>query len=156
MNHRLIPILLLLLFTSCGSQEICDDDSQSIFVARFRTLVDGEITDTIVPGISVHGTREGTSFYLLYDSVATGGIAVPLDPSYDRTEFVISTASKTDTLILLHSSEAYLISSNCGFASRFTIEEFTHTGNLIVDMELIKASVDAEYESNEEHIWIYF
>jgi hypothetical protein len=156
MNHRLIPFLFFITLAACSPQDICDDDSQSILVARFRTLVGGKITDTIVPGISIYGIREGKSDSLLYNSVAVGRVELPLDPSSDQSGFVISTAEKTDTLILVHSSEAYLISYKCGFASRFTLEEFTSTGGMILDIELIEATVDAELESNEEHLWIYF
>ncbi|MFH0756291.1 MAG: DUF6452 family protein [Bacteroidota bacterium] len=156
MNHRLIPFLFCITLAACSPQDICDDDSQSILVARFRTLVGGKITDTIVPGISILGIREGKSDSLLYNSVSVGRAELPLDPSNNQSVFVIRTAEKNDTLFVMHSSEAYLISYNCGFAARFTLEDFTSTGRMILNIELIEAIVDAELESNEEHLWIYF
>jgi len=156
MNSRRLPIILMLAFASCDTQDICDEDSQSILVARFRTTVTWEITDTLVPGISVYGIREGKPDSLLYDSATVSKIELPLDPSHDQSRFVMSTEEKADTLILQHSSEAYLISYNCGFAARFVLEEFNHSGGMIVDIELINPSVDAEMETDEEHLWIYY
>ena len=156
MNSRLFPILLMLAFASCDTQEVCDEDSQSILVARFRTTETGEIKDTLVPGISVYGIREGKTDSLLYDSATVSKIELPLDPSDEQSRFVLSAEEKTDTLILKHTSEAYLISYLCGFAARFVLEEPNHTGGMIVDMELISPSVDAEMETDEEHLWIYF
>ena len=156
MKNRLLPFILLLVFGSCTTQDVCDDDNQSILVARFRTMDSGEITDTIVPGISIYGIREGLTDSLLYDSSTVGRIELPLDPGHDQSRFVMSTVEKRDTLILVHSSEAYLISYNCGFAARFTLVDYTNTGNMILDFELISSTIDAELESDEEHLWIYY
>jgi hypothetical protein len=156
MKSGLILLFILMLVASCTTQDICDNDSQSILVARFRTLVDNQIRDTLISGFSIHGIREGWVDRPLYDSVSTGKITIPLDPNHDLSRFVLSAGDKKDTLVIFHSSEAYLISYNCGFAARFTLEEFSYGGALIRDLELIKAEVDAELETNEEHIWIYF
>jgi hypothetical protein len=155
-NRILIPIWFVLVLASCGTQDVCDQESQSILVARFRTLEDGQISDTILQGISVFGIRSGESMGLLYDSVNAGKIGLPLDPAGDFSRFVLFSGEHRDTLVLSHSSEAYLISYNCGFAARFKLEGFSHSGDMIVDMELISASVDAELENDEEHLWIYF
>ncbi|MCK4746989.1 MAG: hypothetical protein KAT15_08140, partial [Bacteroidales bacterium] len=124
--------------------------------ARFKSTATGGITDTIVPGISIYGIREGKPDSLLYDSSSVARVELPLDPTNDQSRFVMTVAEETDTLVLIHSSEAYLISYSSGFASRFTLVDFTATGEMIVDTELISASIDAELESNEEHLWIYF
>ena len=156
MKSRRLPFILLIVIASCATQDVCDDDSQSILVARFKSTATGGITDTIVPGISIYGIREGKPDSLLYDSSSVARVELPLDPTNDQSRFVMTVAEETDTLVLIHSSEAYLISYSCGFASRFTLVDFTATGEMIVDTELISASIDAELESNEEHLWIYF
>jgi hypothetical protein len=156
MKLRFLPVVLILVIASCATQEVCDDESQSILVARFKTTKTGELRDTILPGISIYGIREGKSDSLLYNSSDVARIELPLDPGSDHSRFVLSTGEKTDTLLVMHHSEAYLISYNCGFAARFTLVGYGHAGGMIVDIEMIKASVDAELESNEEHLWIYF
>ncbi len=156
MKRRLIPLIFLLSILSCTTQDICDDDNQAILVARFKILESGEVTDTIVPGITIFGIREGRSDSLLYDSIEVARIELPLDPGHPSSRFVMSNGLEKDTLVLNHSSEAYLISYNCGFAARFTVDSFSYTGQVINDIEIISASVDAELEINEEHLWIYF
>ena len=58
--------------------------------------------------------------------------------------------------MIYHRSEAYLISYNCGFAARFTLETPEHRGNLITGLEVTGETVDAETETNEEHLHIFF
>ena len=153
------PFLLILLLAalfSCNTQDICDEENQSLLVARFRTTETGEIRDTLVTGVSIYGIREDQPDSLLYDSLTVSRIELPLDPNHDLSRFVVITGDKTDTLNLEHTSEAYLISYTCGFAARFTLVDFNGSGSLFTDMELVSASIDAENEIYEEHLWIYF
>ncbi|MEN8156856.1 MAG: DUF6452 family protein [Bacteroidota bacterium] len=156
MKTILIPVIMILLITSCGTQDICDDDSQSILVARLMTMQQGEKSDTTLQGFSVYGIREGSVDSLLYDSMNVSRIELPLDPSAGQSKFVMFTADKRDTLTLLHTSEAYLISYNCGFAARFTLEEPYSTREMITEIELVEALVDAELEIDETHLQIFF
>jgi hypothetical protein len=122
MKYMALPISLLLLFFSCATQEVCNDDNQSYLVATFRTKADGEERDTTVAGMSIYGIREGKPDSLLYDPISKSQVDLPLDPNSDTTSFVFSNATQQDTLVLTHSSEIYLISYDCGFASRFSLE----------------------------------
>jgi Family of unknown function (DUF6452) len=156
MKYLLFPLTLLLLIASCATLDICDDDSQSYLVARFKTMEDGSITDTIMGGMSIYGIREGKADSLLYDSISMSRVELPLDPNNDFTKFVLSNEFRNDTLVLTCPNEAYLISYSCGFAARFTLEQFTNSGSWVSDMELIEGQIDAELKTNEEHLWIYF
>jgi len=156
MKHLVLPLLLMLLVASCDTQEVCDDDSQSYLVARFKTITDGKITDTIMEGMTIYGIREGQSDSLLYDSITTTKLQLPLDPNHDISSFVMENEVEQDTLIFSHSSEVYLISYTCGFAARFRLEQYFSSGRWMQDMEIRQSEIDAELESNEEHLWIYF
>jgi hypothetical protein len=151
-----ISLLLLSAMLSCGTLDLCDDDNESILVARFKSLETGEATDTTLQGCSVFGIRNGLSDSLLYDSIGTARLELPLDPGQPTSRFVISNGDKTDTLSIHHKSEAYLISYNCGFAMVFTLDSLDFKRSLINSVEIISASIDAELETNEEHLWIYF
>ena len=155
-SHILLFLLALLVLQACGSQEICDEDSQSWLAARFRTLDDGEIVDTTLSFVSIWGIRDGEAGALIYSGVQANRILLPLDPSSPESCFVFTDTLKTDTLCIGHEMEAYLISENCGFAGRYTIQEVQSGGSMIKDVEIIAESVDAEYEIDEENIWIYF
>ena len=158
MNQKpfLYTVLLLLALSSCNTLNICDDDSQSYLACRFRTLEDGEIRDTTLEGLSIYGIREGSRFGLLYDSASPNKVWLPLDPLQGKTDFVFSAAGKTDTLRIIHQSEAYLISYDCGFAARFVLKNFQWGERLIKDVALQTADVDAERLLDEAHVWIYF
>jgi len=156
MKYHLGLLILLLFIASCATQDICDDDSQSYLVVRFKTLEEGNITDTIMGGMSIYGIREGKADSLLYDSLSVSVVELPLDPNNESSQFVLSNELRQDTLLLSYTSEAYLISYSCGFASRFTLEQFSNNGSWVSDMEMIEGEIDAELETNEEHLWIYF
>ena len=156
MKYQLGLLILLLFIASCATQDICDDDSQSYLVARFKTLEEDNINDTIMDGMSIYGIREGKADSLLYDSLSMSVVELPLDPNNESSMFVLSNEVRQDTLLLSYTSEAYLISYSCGFAARFTLEQFTNSGSWVSDMQMIEGEIDAELETNEEHLWIYF
>jgi hypothetical protein len=156
MKYMALPLSLLLLFTSCATQEFCDDDNQSYLIAQFRTKEDGEERDTIMGGMTIYGIREGKPDSLLYDSTSMSKAQLPLDPNNDITSFVFSNTIQKDTLVLTHSSEIYLISQDCGFASRFSLVEYTASGNWLKEIVLRNGEIDATLENDEEHLRIYF
>ena len=151
-----LPLSLLLLFASCATQEVCDDDNQSYLIAQFRTEEDGVERDTIMGGMTIYGIREGKPDSLLYDSISISKAQLPLDPNNDITSFVFSNAVEQDTLVLTHSSEIYLISYDCGFTSRFSLEEYTASGTWLKEIVLRNGEIDATLENDEEHLRIYF
>ena len=148
--------LSLFLLLSCAPNETCDDDSQSYMLARFRTLFDGEIRDTTLAEFTVYGIRPGQEDSLIYNAASLGAMEVPLNPNMGRSHFVISAGDVADTLVVEHRSEAYLISVDCGFASRFTLSSLEAGGALIKDLDLRENQVDAESLVEDAHIWIYF
>ena len=153
--------ILLLIFTAvllqaCGSQDICDEDNESLLVARFRTLADGNIVDTTLNVISIRGTRNGSDGLPFYSEVQAGRVILPLNPSFEESCFIFSDMDLTDTLCIEYNMEAYLISEKCGFAGRYTLRKVRWTGTMINNVEIIDESVDAEYVIDEEHLWIYF
>jgi hypothetical protein len=156
MKYMALPLSLLLLFFSCATQEVCDDDNQSYLVAQFRTEGDGEESDTIMGGMTIYGIRDGKPDSLLYDSTSMSKAQLPLDPNHDITSFVFSNTIQQDTLVLTHSSEIYLISQDCGFASRFSLVEYTASGNWLKEIKLRIGEIDATLEIDEEHLRIYF
>ena len=156
MKYMALPLSLLLLITSCATQEVCDDDNQAYLFAQFRTEGDGGERDTTMVGMTIYGIREGRPDSLLYDSTSMSKAQLPLDPNNDITSFVFSNAVEQDTLVLTHSSEIYLISYDCGFASRFSLVEYTASGNWLKEIVLRYGEIDATLETDEEHLRIYF
>ena len=146
----------LWLLVSCTTQDVCDGDNQSKLVARFKTMVSNNVSDTIVSGVTVFGIREGQTDSLLYDSSTTSEILLPLDPSHGFTRFVLHVNEHSDTLRFIHTNEFYLLSYTCGFAALFNLDSVRYSHQIIHDLEILNSVVDADLEENEEHCWIYF
>ncbi len=123
MKYVVLTLSLLLLITSCITQEVCDDDNQSYMVVRFKVQVDEDVMDTTMTGLSIYGIREGKVDSLIYNAQSANKLTLPLDPNNELSRFVFSNELEQDTLTLMHSSEVYLINYTCGFGSRFNLDE---------------------------------
>lgn len=155
MSYRILLFALFLLPGSCISVEICDESYDSELVARFKTVHEAEVVDSTVSALTLYGIREGLSDSLLYDSASVSGFEVPLDPHRDLSRFVLQINDRTDTLTIYHHQEIYMISYTCGFANLFTLDHLESSSGIIAGDTIISPMIDAEYEANEEHIWLY-
>jgi hypothetical protein len=152
------PTLLLyicILVTGCVSVEVCDENNDSEMVASFKTRHDGVPADTTVSAFIMYGIREGKPDSLLYNGVSASFFAVPLDPHYEYSRYVLSIDNQIDTLTIYQHHEIYMISYTCGFANLFTIEDIEYRNGIIKSDTIVKEMVDAVYEKNEVHIWLY-
>jgi hypothetical protein len=155
MNSRILFIFICIFIAGCVSVEVCDEEYVSELVARFKTEKDGEPADTTVNALTLYGIREGLSDSLLYDSASVSGFTVPLDPQHDFSSFVMQIDTLRDTLHVYYAHEIYLVSYACGFASLFTLDHLETVSGLILKDTIISTMIDAAYENNEEHIWLY-
>jgi hypothetical protein len=156
MKLRILLFMILLPVTGCVKVEVCNDDKDSLMVARFKTMKEDVPADTTVKVFSLYGIREGMPDSLIYDSLATTNtFEVPLDPHQDVSRFVMHIGDASDTLVVSHHREIYMVSYKCGFATLFTIDQIGYSTGMIKSYEIRKAMVDAETEKNEEHIWLY-
>ena len=156
MKIGLLPFFLLVLLVSCTTQEVCDEDTQSEMVVRFKTIESTIISDTIMSEVTIHGIREGQSDSLLYDSISGSRFVLPLDPNHEQSRFVLNMNEQNDTLVVTHRNQVYMVSYSCGFATLFNLENIDFYSLIIKDVEIIDPMVDAALEQNEEHIWIYY
>ncbi|MCD4710797.1 MAG: hypothetical protein K8R52_08130 [Bacteroidales bacterium] len=155
MKSRILLFIMSILITSCITIDDCDDNSDSELVARFKTVKEGVPTDSTVTDLTLFGVREGLSDSLLYNALSTSAFVVPLDPHHDFSRFVLQIGEQTDTLVLHHHHEIYLISYGCGFGNLFTLDDIEQSTGMIKHDTIINDMVYAEYEEDEEHIWLY-
>ncbi len=158
MTIRLLLFSVLFAMVSCLTQEVCDDNSQSELVARFKTEVSESVSDTIISGVSIYGIREGKPDSLLYNSSETSRVLLPLDPHHTYSRFVMKIDEISDTLTLVHSSGFYLVSYTCGYGAIHTLnpDSIEHGRKLFYDIKIINAVIDAATQQDEEHLWLYF
>ena len=156
MLSRILLFIIFILATGCISVEVCDKNYDSELVARFKTRHEGAPADTTVSALTLYGIREGLSDSLLYDSLPASGFVVPLDPHHDISRFVLQINGQADTLLISHDQEIYMISYTCGFASLFTLDDNIELSSGVIKSDtILNEMIDAEYEENEEHIWLY-
>ena len=158
MKSRLLLFSVVFTMVSCLTQEVCDDNSQSELVARFKTEVSETVSDTIISGVSIYGIREGKPDSLLYDSSEVSRIVLPLDPHHTYSRFVMNINEISDTLTLVHNTGFYLMSYNCGYGAIFTLDpdSIDHGGHLFYEIIIKDAVIDTDTEPDEEHLWLYF
>ena len=155
MKSRILFFIVSILMTSCITVEICDESYESELVARFKTIKEGVTSDSTVTALTLYGVREGLSDSLLYKAQSVSGFMVPLDPHHDFSRFILQIGEQTDTLLLYHHNEMYMISYTCGFGNLFTLDDIGPSTGMIKSDTIINDMVDAEYEVDEEHIWLY-
>ena len=166
MKSRLLLFSVLITMVSCFTQEVCDDNSQSELVARFKTVVFETILeveiestiDTIISGVSIYGIREGKPDSLLYNLSETSRIVLPLDPHHTYSSFVMKIDESSDTLTLVHSTGFYLVTYDCGYGAIHTLDadSIDYGGTLFYDITIKDAVIDAATDNDEEHLWLYF
>jgi hypothetical protein len=156
MHSRILFVIISILVTGCISVEICDDDNNSVMVAKFMTMKDDLPADSTVASLSLYGIREGRPDSLLYNNQpSVNAFEVPLDPHHDFSRFALEVDGQTDTLELMHTQELYLISYDCGFGNVFSLENFAISSGLIKSAEIKDEIVDAETEVDDVHIWLF-
>jgi hypothetical protein len=156
MLSRILIFIISILITSCISVEICDDDNNSVMVAKFMTMKDELPADSTVASLSLYGIREGRPDSLLYNNqLNTNNFQVPLDLHHDFTRFVLQINEQTDTLELMHTQDLYMISYDCGFGNLFTIENPEISSGVIKSAEIKNEKVDAETKEDDVHIWLF-
>ena len=155
MKLRILFFFFVILLSGCVDVEVCDDDSDSELVAKFKTVNEEVTSDSTVAAFSLYGIREGKNDSLLYTGLSASGFVIPLNPHLPFSRFVLTINEQTDTLTIHHTQEIYMISYTCGFANRFTLESLEYDSGTIVKDSILIDLVDAEYESGEEHIWLY-
>ena len=156
MKSRILFLILSIFTVSCITVEVCDESYDSELVARFKTEHEGEAADSTVSALTLYGIREGKNDSLLYNGVSSSGFVVPLDPNNDYSRFVLQIDTLSDTLTIFYQHEIYEISYTCGFANLFTLDDNIESSSGIIKRDtILKEMIDAEYEENEEHIWLY-
>lgn len=166
MKSRLLLFSVLITMVSCFTQEVCDDNSRSELVARFKTVVTETVLeiettstiDTIISGVSIYGIREGKPDSLLYNQSETSRIVLPLDPHHTYSSFVMKIDESSDTLTLVHSTGFYLVTYDCGYGAIHTLDadSLDYGGTLFYDITIKDAVIDATMDNDEEHLWLYF
>lgn len=155
MKSRILICIITIFASSCVTVEVCDDNSDSLMVTKFMTLEDDIPADSTVTDLSVYGIREGKTDSLIFTSTSTSSFEVPLNPHQEISSYLLQIGDQTDTMVVTHHQEIYMISYTCGFGNLFTLENVENSNGMIKSYTIEKDMVDAANEVDEEHIWLY-
>lgn len=146
-----ITALFFLFFSSCESEDSCEEDVISYLDAGFYTMNDTVPEPISVDDFSAYGIGRQDS--MIYDGAnSLSGIELPLSPSSDTTGFVFTTGAVADTINFISSRDLRLISMECGFTTHFNLKDISHTSNKIDSIAINKKTVTT---GDEENIQIY-
>lgn len=147
MPGRLLFVITLLIFTGilagCSSGS-CDEPTESMVNMTFR-LTDAE-TNSSIDSITVFGI--GMEEELIYDTVKTKQVSLPLYPDANSLQFVIRRGYRDDTLTIEYESEIRFISRECGYAFFYQVINIYNSYNWINNTIIINPDISPGDEEN--------
>jgi len=145
-----------LLTPGCNYLGNCADTTEYPVNARLSSWVNGKALDSIPDSLYVYVIRPGTSDSLVYDSITTNLLSLPLNPQTNLSSFIFEFLEASDTLYINHHQYADLVSYDCGLTYIYIIDSISFTGNVIDSVALYYPQTNTELLTDEENIRIYF
>lgn len=143
--------LLLATLTSCEEGAGCQLSTEAPLRAGFYGIIDDTLEiDTVTGSFSVMGIGASDT---LISSRNENSIQLSLNPFTDSSAFIFEWELVVDTLTFKYERSMQLLSEECGFITKFEVNEVKSTYNLIDSVALIENTVNTE---NERHLKIYF
>ena len=143
----IIAILILILLANCEESLQCTDDTEISVNIDFKTLSSGVKKDTLINHLTVIG--KDTPYY----NNNLNSISLALSQSSDTSEFKFAVDTVLDTISFYSKREHFLISFECGFATRFVLEKVISQDILIDSISIINPNVD---RFDETHILFFY
>jgi len=139
----IIAILILLLLSNCEEAKQCTENTEISVNIDFKTLSSGIKKDTLINNLTVIG--KDTPYY---NNNNLNSISLALSQSSDTSEFKFAVDTILDIISFYSKREHFLVSFECGFATRFILEKVTSQNILIDSISIINPNVDRSDETN--------
>jgi hypothetical protein len=136
-----IPVLLML--SNCEESKTCNENVEILVNIDFKTLSSGIKKDTYINNLTVIG--RDTPYYN-YSNL--NSISLALSQSSDTSQFKFTVDTILDTIFFYSKRKHFMVSYECGFATRFVLEEVTSQDILVDSILIIKPDVDRSDETN--------
>jgi len=143
----IIAILTLLLLANCEESIQCTEDIEISVNIDFKTLSSGVKKDTLINNLTV--IAKDTPYY----NSNLNSISLALSQSSDTSEFQFVVDTVLDTISFYSKREHFMISFECGFATRFILEKVISQDILIDSISIINPNVD---RFDETHILFFY
>lgn len=136
-------IMVLLYLQGCTSGS-CDEPTEALLNISLQ-YTDSE-NKAMVDSITVFGA--GTVDQLLYDTVSTSTLSLPMNPAEASLQFVIRKGQYDDTITIDYDTELIFISKSCGYSFFYKIKEISYSTNRIDNTLIINRYVTPGNEEN--------
>jgi hypothetical protein len=144
----LIVVLFLFLLLCCENSKQCTENPEITVNINFKTISDDGMKDTLIDKLTVIG--KDTPYY---NNNSIKSINLSLSQSSDTSKFKFVIDTVVDTIIFYSKREHFLVSYECGFATRFILDKIITQNKLLDSLSIIKATVTS---SDETNIIFYF
>jgi hypothetical protein len=147
-NKLTIPAILffiLIVITSCDDTADCGYEANRKVKLAFATQNKDKKTyaDTTVSKLTIYKSNNKS----LYDSASASQVGLPLSQLSDSSEFIFKFDSiAQDTLIFISERKLEMISSNCGFNTRFSIDTVIYTKHNISEITIVEKNIDKDLD----------
>lgn len=150
MRYTSVILIVILSFFLLACEEVdeCVDDTEVNVNIDFKTLVNNIEKDTIINELTIIGND--TPYF---NSINIQSVHLPLSQISDTSIYKFTVDTITDTVSFCSTREHYLVSYECGFTTRYTIDTVITLKKLINEVSIIKSAVDS---TNETNIIFYF
>ncbi len=142
-----IPLISYLIFfillISCEEVDKCVDDTVVNVNIDFKYMFNNKVKDTAINELTITG--KDTPCYNLNN---IHYVNLALSQVSDTTIYKFAVGTVTDTVSFISDRELYLVSYECGFATRYMLDTVITRERVINSVSIIKSAVDSTDETN--------
>ena len=143
-------IFVFVAFLSCSDSSDCryleNRKVKMFFVKNNKTYSDTTISkfSVIIPALSKN----------FYDTISSNTLNLSLSQNSDTSIFIFKikntkdTLYVSDTLVFFSTRKLEMISSDCGFNTRFVVDSLLYTDNNILSIQKLEGNIDKEVLKN--------
>lgn len=133
-----------LLLSSCDDSADCNYEANRKVKLAFSKKNAKGISDTTIADTLIVKSSIGK---VIYDTSYVGQIGLPLSQANDTSVFYLNFDKKFfDTLTFISNRKIEMVSSNCGFNTRFTIDTLIYTTNKISSIIIVEKNIDKDLD----------
>src|SRR4030042_6792559 len=131
-----IIILVVSITLSCNKEIDCEQSTQSRVKMGFYTVTDQKVDSAVgLYDVTLYGISIDSLFYNSNDNIYS--ISLLLSQLQDSSSYVLRIGTISDTLEFEYTRDLRFISTECGFATSFTINNFETTKHIIDSFQIV-------------------
>ncbi|MCL2597871.1 MAG: DUF6452 family protein [Paludibacter sp.] len=145
----LLVFTIFLIFSACDNDEQCREDNYVMLrIGFYKSVIDSLGRQTNSNNTLIVTAKGAGSDSLLYDSVPTQNINLPLNKFDNYSTFNIFLNDTLETFTVFYTTKDEYLSFECGYLTIFSIDSFQISGSYVDSISFINNSVDTQNAEN--------